>query len=164
MRIFTPNTVISSADANLNFADIQSGTAFSDFVMPKIITAGSGVDTALTNGVYSHTLIPNTLVSVTPTINVTACIDGYVNFNKQATVAEETGVSLRYRVNGGAWDTLTFDYGDMYPTVSWISRRVLGTIDLTAGNTYDFQMGIQCAVGRNNIIRQRWVRLVTFKR
>lgn len=168
MIIFTPNTVIKSADINLNLDNIKNGLEFADFVLPKLYSNGTGGDTNITISVaWTAYAVPNTQVDITPTKDVTAIVFARLEINRAANASQEQDCRLEYKVGAGAWTgigvgTLASIGGNTY--LVWSTENMTESVDLTAGTAYSFRVVVASGSTGIMTVRGRSLKVITIAR
>jgi hypothetical protein len=137
-------------------------------IFPRIWKVGAVNTTSFTVGTPAYTQVQVTdmlLSGVTVPTAMTAEVSGQVTIERGATLGTQQDIYLRYRVNGGGWTQLSFYLCNIIApaTEPYSSPLTIETLDLTPGNTYDFQIVFACGTtGTTVTVRHRKLIVRTF--
>lgn len=169
MYIFTPNTLIKSSEVNANFINISN-------LFDSLKVYSTYTSSALTFGInpaWAFYSIPDTEITITPTINVSALIDAYISINRNVNGSSEQDTQVTISINSGSFTDIVAAGGKGGPgvddiaapaTLNYTKNIVKATISLTAGNSYRFRIAQGAGTVANVTVYSRFLRILTIPR
>lgn len=125
------------------------------------------------NPAWTFYNIPDTEITITPTINSSVILDGYIVINRTVNGSSEQDTYITVSVNGGSFIDIPSAGGKGGPgvddiaapaTLNYTKNIVKASMDLTAGSTYKFRISQGAGAVANVTVYGRYLRALTIPR